>query len=91
MRARLRFDPGRLWRHGHALICNLEERLNLWLPHKEDYPMSVKFFLIDNSREIFELFAHLLIKKTKEDLILQAESAYLLQHIAGSLLEIDPI
>lgn len=91
MRARLRLDPSRLRWHRHALISNLKQRLNLRLPNKEHNPMSVKLLLIDDPRQILELLEHLLIQKAKEDLILKPESAHLLQHISGGLLEVYPV
>ena len=55
MRAGFRFNPRGFGRHGDALICDLEQGLDLWLSHKEDDLVLVCLALIDDSGHVFQL------------------------------------
>lgn len=55
MGAGFRFDPRGFGRHGDALICDLEQGLNLGLSHKEDDLVLVDLALIDDPRHVFQL------------------------------------
>lgn len=91
MRAGLGLYPGWFGRHGHILISDLENSLNLWLPHKEDDTMFIDGVLVNDARHVFDFLHDHLIQDRLENLIVKAHWRNLLQYVSGWIVKVDTV
>lgn len=91
VRTWLRLDPRRLGGHSHLGVSQLEQGLNFGLLHEKYNFVLENMFLVDDPGHIFEFLDELFIEALLQNLVLQAESGNFLEHIPGTVLEVDAV
>jgi hypothetical protein len=89
--AGLRLNPGRLGRHRHVLVRNLEQRFDPRLPHEENHSFLGDGVVLDDSGDVFDLLEEHLVEQSDEYLVLETDGCYFFQHVPGRIFKVNSV